>query len=166
MVTLEGLSGRFPDNLRVKTLAIHDRQGAWLTLHDVRFDWSPMAMVWRQARIYVFSASVLDIPRLPVSDPTPQHAQPTSSSPSALRMGVDIRKLEVGQINVGAPLAGQAASFRVSGHGRLANIDPVINGLSLPKLPRSDIAIQVTRLDQAGRSACPRQRGRASWPCT
>ncbi|PAK79298.1 translocation/assembly module TamB domain-containing protein [Acetobacter fabarum] len=150
MVTLDGLSGRFPDNLRVKTLAIHDRQGAWLTLHDVRFDWSPMAMVWRQARIYVFSASVLDIPRLPVSDPTPQPAQPTSSSPSALRMGVDIRKLEVGQINVGAPLAGQAASFRVSGHGRLANIDPVINGLSLPKLPRSDIAIQVTRLDQTG----------------
>jgi translocation and assembly module TamB len=38
----------------------------------------------------------------------------------------------------------------VSGHGRLASIDAVINGLSLPKLPRSDIAIQVTRLDQTG----------------
>jgi translocation and assembly module TamB len=87
MVTLEGVSGRFPDNLRVKTLAIHDRQGAWLTLHDVRFDWSPMAMVWRQARIYVFSASVLDIPRLPVSDPTPRPAQPESSSPSAPAYG-------------------------------------------------------------------------------
>ncbi|MDE7546800.1 translocation/assembly module TamB domain-containing protein [Acetobacter fabarum] len=150
MVTLEGVSGRFPDNLRVKTLAIHDRQGAWLTLHDVRFDWSPIAMVWRQARIYEFSASGLDIPRLPVSEPTPQSAQPELSSPSALRMGVDIRRLEVGRINVGASLAGQAASFRVSGHGRLANIDAVLNGLSLPKLPHSDIAIQVTRLDQTG----------------
>ena len=150
MVTLTDLSGRFPDNLRVKTLAIHDRQGAWLTLHDVRFDWSPMAMVWRQARIYVFSASALDIPRLPVSDPAAKPVAPASSAPSALRLGVDIRKLEVGRINVGAALAGQPASFRVSGHGRLANIDPVINGLSLPKLPRSDIGLQVTRLDQPG----------------
>ncbi|WP_338331484.1 translocation/assembly module TamB domain-containing protein [Acetobacter sp. LMG 32666] len=150
MVRLAGLSGRFPDNLHVATLAIHDRQGAWLTLHDVRLDWSPLAMVWRQAKIYAFTAGELDIPRLPVSDATPQPTPVAPSAPSALRLGVDIRRLEVGRINVGAPLAGQAASFRVSGHGKLANIDPVINGLSLPKLPQSDIALQVTRLDQAG----------------
>lgn len=150
MVTLTGLSGRFPDNLRVANLAIRDRQGVWLTLHDVRLDWSPLAMLWRQARIYAFTASELDIPRLPVSDTTTKPAQQTASAPSALRLGVDLRKLEIGRINVGAPLAGQAASFRVSGHGRLANIDPLINGLSLPQLPYSDIALQVTRLDVAG----------------
>ena len=151
MVALSGLSGRFPDNVRVATLAIHDRQGAWLTLHDVRLDWSPVAMLWRQARIYALTAAELDIPRLPVSNATSPPAQQTPSAPSALRLGVDLRKLEVGRINVGAPLAGQAASFRVSGHGRLANIDPLINGLSLPRLPRSDIALQVTRLDVPGR---------------
>ncbi|MFT8417902.1 MAG: translocation/assembly module TamB domain-containing protein [Acetobacter sp.] len=150
MVRLSGLSGRFPDRLRVATLAIHDTQGAWLTLHDVRLDWSPIAMVWRQARIYAFTAEELDIPRLPVSDTTVPPAPQAPSAPSALRLGVDLRKLDVGRINVGAPLAGQAASFRVSGHGKLANIDPLINGLSLPTLPRSDIALQVTRLDVAG----------------
>ncbi len=149
MVTLAGLSGRFPDNLHVATLAIHDRQGAWLTLHDVRLDWSPLAILGRQARIYAFTAAQLDIPRLPVSDPAAKPAQP-ASSPSSLRLGVDIRRLEVGRINVGAPLAGQAASFSVSGHGKLGNIDPIINGLTLPKLPRSDIGLQVKRLDKAG----------------
>ncbi|MFT8518101.1 translocation/assembly module TamB domain-containing protein [Acetobacter syzygii] len=151
MVTLSGLSGRFPDNFRVATLEIHDRQGAWLTLHDVRLDWSPLAMLGRQARIYAFTAAELDIPRLPVSDSAAQPAKAESpSAPSSLRLGVDIRKLEVGRINVGAPLAGQAASFSVSGRGKLGNIDPVINGLSLPRLPRSDIALQVKRLDVPG----------------
>lgn len=150
MVTLAGLSGRFPDNLRVASLAIRDRQGVWLTLHDVRLDWSPIAMLWRQARIYAFTAAELDIPRLPVSDATPTPAQQAPSSPSALRLGVDLRRLAIGRIHVGAPLAGQEASFKVSGHGRLANIDPLINGLSLPQLPHSDIALQVTRLDEAG----------------
>lgn len=150
MVTLSGLSGRFPDNFRVAMLAVNDRQGAWLTLHDVRLDWSPLAMLARQARIYAFTAAELDIPRLPVSKVKQQTTPAAPSAPSSLRLGVDIRKLEVGRINVGAPLAGQAASFSVSGHGKLGNIDPVINGLSLPKLPRSDIALQVKRLDAPG----------------
>ncbi|WP_230975414.1 translocation/assembly module TamB domain-containing protein [Acetobacter garciniae] len=148
-VVIEGLSGRFPDRFALARLDIKDTQGVWLSLHDIRLDWSPLALLGRTARINAFTAAELDMARLPVSS---QPAKPASSqgSSSSLRLGVDIRQLAVQRINVGAPIAGQAASFSVSGHGRISNIDPVLNGLSLPSLPRSDIALAVQRLDKAG----------------
>ncbi|MGX7345791.1 translocation/assembly module TamB domain-containing protein [Acetobacter pasteurianus] len=149
MIGLSGMSGRFPDNFRLDTLEIRDKQGAWLTLHNVALNWSPLAIIGRTARIYAVTADELDIPRLPVSDPA-KPATPSKSSPSALHLGVDIRKLAVGRINVGAALAGSPASFALAGHGKISNIDPVINGLSLPSLPGADIALHLKRLDAAG----------------
>ena len=44
-VGLDGLSGRFPDALRVATVELRDTKGAYLTLHDVALDWSPLRLV-------------------------------------------------------------------------------------------------------------------------
>ncbi|WP_281701484.1 translocation/assembly module TamB domain-containing protein [Acetobacter malorum] len=149
-VTLAGMSGRFPDNFHLDSIALHDKDGVWLSLRNVDLNWSPLSMVWRTARIYTLKADELNIPRLPVSDPNAAPAAPASTSKSKLGLSVDIRTLAVQRINVGAPLAGVPASFSLAGHGSLSSIDPVIDGLSLPTLPKSDIALHVKRLDASG----------------
>lgn len=149
MVALSGLSGRFPDNFHLDSIALHDKQGVWLSLKNIDLNWSPLSLVGRTARIYAIKADQLDIPRLPVSDTQAAPAKP-STSKSSLGLGIDIQDLAVRRINVGAPLAGTAASFSLGGHGRLSSIDPVLNGLTLPSLPKSDIALSVKRLDAEG----------------
>src|SRR4051812_19276551 len=46
-VAIAGLSGRFPDALRVATVELRDTKGAYLTLRDVALDWSPLRLVQR-----------------------------------------------------------------------------------------------------------------------
>lgn len=149
MVNITGLAGRFPDHLRVSQIAIKDKQGVWLSLKNLDLDWSLLALLGRTARVYSVSADELDIPRLPVSDPQSASAS-SSSGPSKLGMGLDIRKLAIGRINVGAPLAGEAASFALNGHGSLSSLDAVLNGVSLPDLPKADIGLALKRLDKEG----------------
>lgn len=148
-VSITGLSGRFPDNLHVGEIALKDKQGVWLSLKNLTLDWSPLALVGRTAKVYAVTADELDIPRLPVADDTQATTAP-STAPSKLGMGIDIRKLEVGRIQVGPALAGEAASFALSGHASLSSIDDVLNGVSLPHLPKSNIGLSVKRLDKEG----------------
>ncbi|MCX2560266.1 translocation/assembly module TamB domain-containing protein [Acetobacter farinalis] len=150
-VTLAGMSGRFPDHFHLDSIALHDTQGVWLSLRNVDLNWSPVSMLWRTARIYALTADELAIPRLPVADPAAPPSPPaTTATKSKLGLSVDIRTLAVRRIAVGAALAGVPASFSLSGHGSLSSIDPVIDGLSLPNLPKSDIALHVKRLDASG----------------
>ncbi|MGV4876621.1 translocation/assembly module TamB domain-containing protein [Acetobacter indonesiensis] len=149
MVNITGLTGRFPDKFHLDSFALKDKQGVWLSLTNIDLNWSPLSLVARTARIYAITADQLAIPRLPVSDSTAASSTP-SNSKSNLGIGIDIQKLAVKRIDVGAPLAGVPASFSLGGHGRLSSIDPVMNGLTLPSLPKSDIALTVKRLDAEG----------------
>ena len=49
-VAIAGLGGRFPDALRVATVELRDTKGAYLTLHDVVLDWSPLRLGGARAR--------------------------------------------------------------------------------------------------------------------
>ena len=50
-VRIAGLAGRFPDALRLRHAEVSDAQGVWLTLDDVALDWSPLALLHREARV-------------------------------------------------------------------------------------------------------------------
>ena len=55
-VVIAGLGGRFPDALRLARAEVHDTQGPWLVLDDVVLDWSPLALLHREARIDLLTA--------------------------------------------------------------------------------------------------------------
>ena len=46
-VAIAGLGGRFPDALRVAPVELRDTKGAYLALHDVVLDWSPLRLAER-----------------------------------------------------------------------------------------------------------------------
>ncbi|MCQ8239789.1 translocation/assembly module TamB domain-containing protein [Rhizosaccharibacter radicis] len=147
-VRIEGLSGRFPDALRLRHVEVRDREGAWLSVDDILLDWSPLRLLGLRAVVQQASIGRLAIPRLPVADPNaPPAPAAQPGAKSGLHLGVDLRQLRVGRLEIGAPVAGTAAVLSIDGHARLADLAPLLSGFSVPDLPDADIALGVRRLD-------------------
>ena len=135
IVRLQGLSGRFPDALRVATVRVSDAKGPYVTINGLVLDWSPLKLVHRIAQIDLLRADRLEFARLPESD------KKTSSSSSSfnLPVQVDLRRLHVDKAIIGAPVAGAAAIFALDGSG------------TLPTLTEGTVQLEANRLDSPGR---------------
>jgi translocation and assembly module TamB len=117
MVVMSGLSGRFPDALRLAHLDIRDAKGAWLSLDNVVLDWSPTALIGRIAAIDRLTAERISVPRLPEPAASDAPAKPASKGGFSLPVHVDLRALHVARLELGAPVAGAAAIAKIDGDG-------------------------------------------------
>ena len=138
MVVVTGLSGRFPDALRVAHAELRDSQGTWISIDHLVLDWSPTALFGRTARIDLLSAERVAIPRLAVPSNAPAPARPASQHGFSLPVQIDLRALHVARLDLGAPLAGAAAVAKIDG-------DAVVDSL---EDARANIAI--FRVDAPG----------------
>ncbi len=135
MVRLQGLSGRFPDALRVGQVQVSDAKGPYLTISGLILDWSPLQLVHRIARIDLLEADQLDFARLPESE-----SKASSSSGSFnMPVQVELRQLRVRKALIGAPVAGVAATLALDGSARL------------PTLTEGNAHLEANRLDSPGR---------------
>ena len=66
-VRLAGISGRFPDALRIAQVELRDPQGDYATIEDFAFDWSPGLLLHRQIVIDRLAAARVVADRLPAS---------------------------------------------------------------------------------------------------
>ena len=130
-VAIAGLGGRFPDALRVATVELRDTKGAYLTLHDVVLDWSPLRLAER----------VLDIDRLTAASGSvarqPEPSSSTSSS-SGLPVRLVVHHLHVGRLELAPAVVGAPYTLALNGSGRLDSYSAGQGQLA------------VTRLDAAG----------------
>ncbi|MBB2155799.1 DUF490 domain-containing protein [Gluconacetobacter diazotrophicus] len=147
-VTLQGVSGRFPDALRIGHIALNDRNGTWLAIDGLVLDWRPTYLLARRARIDRIAMDRLAIPRLQAASTTP--SAPSTGRKGGLDLGIDIRAVHIARIEVGADIAGVAADFALDGQARLAHIAPVLNGVSVATLPDARIDLRLKRLDRDG----------------
>mgnify|MGYP001202182172 FL=1 len=113
--TVEGLEGLIPFNIGVRRVVLADGEGPWLTVKDIRIDWSPATLL--HGRVYVgnVSASTVNLDRAPKSAPSgdsERHAPP--SLPTRIPP-VTVERISIGEFNLGELVAGRAASFRVDG---------------------------------------------------
>jgi translocation and assembly module TamB len=136
VVTLAGLSGRFPDALRLERLEVRDARGVWLDAQGVRLDWSPLALLGRSARVDVLAATHIGVARFPAAAPGPKAAG--GGGGFSLPVQVDVRSLDVGRLDLGPAVAGAAAVLQVSGHARVASLEA------------GSAALELTRRDAPG----------------
>ncbi len=136
-VVIAGLGGRFPDALRLAHAEVHDAQGAWLLLDNVALDWSPLALLHKEARVDLLTAGRVRVPRLPVSQPAPA-GQPASSQPFSLPVRVSVQSIRIARAEIGAPVAGTAAVLALDGRAHLASLQD------------GDADVTIDRLDSAG----------------
>ncbi|MBV9734586.1 MAG: translocation/assembly module TamB domain-containing protein [Acidisphaera sp.] len=137
-VVVVGLSGWFPDAPRIAHLEIRDSGGAWLTIDDLALDWSALRLVGGDAAIRRLAVARVAVARLPESHPSPGPAHPQQKS-SGLPVRVDVDALRIGRLDLGAPVAGTAASVSIEGDAHLAS------------LTQGEADVTIQRLDGAGR---------------
>eukprot|EP01037_Dinobryon_pediforme_P005739 gene5739-5802_t len=66
-VEIAGIEGRFPDDFSVGRIAMADAQGVWLEIEGVRLDWSPTALLHKEAKIALLAARRIHVSRYPAS---------------------------------------------------------------------------------------------------
>jgi translocation and assembly module TamB len=130
MVVLTGLSGRFPDALRIGHLEIRDSAGAWLVADDAALDWSPLALLHKVARIDSLSAARIAALRAPQSS----GGSSKPSSGGSLPVRVELRRLHVDRLELAAPLAGRPAVLALDGHAALDSAEAGEGALALRRL--------------------------------
>ncbi len=132
-VVLRGLSGRFPDALRLAHAEVRDAQGAWLTLDGVALDWSPLALAGRVAEIDRLTVAHVGVPRLAVASAPAKPVKPSSGGFS-LPVRVELRAVQVARIDIGAPVAGSAASVTIAGSGAFRSLDDAAARLTVTRV--------------------------------
>ncbi|HWB50311.1 MAG TPA: translocation/assembly module TamB domain-containing protein [Stellaceae bacterium] len=112
MVTIDGLSGRFPDRLHAGRIVVNDPQGTWLTIDEARIDWSPLRLLHGEAKIDALTAAHVAVARRPA----PSAATASSSGGGNLPLRIAVDRLDVARLDLAAPVAGVGASLAIKGH--------------------------------------------------
>jgi len=116
---ISGISGFIPTDLRVAKIALSDPQGVWLSIEDAHVAWSFASLFSGQLKIDDVSAGKIDALRPPLPSKAP--SQPASSSGGvSLPFGIDLDRLAVGDLHVGAPLGGVDSHWKLEGNAVVA----------------------------------------------
>lgn len=141
-VRIEGFSGALSSRATIERITVSDPDGIWLTVSDVAMSWNRSALLRGAIDIEEISAGQIDLPRLPLPAegevPTPEAGVPFALPD--LPVSVELEDLALAQVNLGAPLFGEAASLSVNGSASLSDGEG-----------QADLAIQ--RLDKGGEVA-------------
>lgn len=136
MVHLEGVSGRFPEALKVGRIDVSDAKGVYVSVSGLVLNWSPLKLLNRTAQIDLLTATRVAFGRLPEAGPP---SKSPSSSAFSLPVRVDLRHLHVDAAAIGAPVAGAAAVLSLDGAGVLET------------LTEGTVHLDAERLDSSGR---------------
>ncbi len=117
-ITISGLAGHFPADLKLAHLNVTDANGVWLTGDALELRWNPEDLLARQLHVTSLTAATISVSRAPAASATPSKSGKTSVP--AIRLAVD--HLEIGTLNVGAALAGTPVTLAVSGNAHLQSL--------------------------------------------
>ncbi len=140
---IAGIEGFLPFDMRIDRVRLGDPQGYWLEIDGARFHLVPSALLHLKVEIATVGAERVALNRLPPSAPMPEPPEPFTfprlpELPKSLPVAVDVVRIFVDRLELGQPVIGQAAAFRIDGHART---DEVANRLS--------VDLRIDRVDQA-----------------
>lgn len=133
-VKISDIDGFVPANMGIGRIELADAKGPFAVIEGLNIAWSPLALASGMVSAEAIDARKVSLSRLPELPPAPE----STSSPVLPRL--DISRLTVPQIDIAAPVMGQAMQLSLAGSARLT--DPA-QGLFL------DFALD--RLDHAGK---------------
>jgi translocation and assembly module TamB len=133
ILEIGSIEGFVPFDFVIRDIAMSDRDGAWLRLGWVDLGWSPSALLGGTLEIDRIVVDRIDLARAPVAqdEVAAEVEVPAESEPftwPSLPVAIDLHHLSVGEIALGAPLLGEAATFRAAA---AAKIGDVADGVTL-----------------------------------
>ncbi|MEH6646641.1 translocation/assembly module TamB domain-containing protein [Sulfitobacter sp.] len=122
-VSLDGFQGALSSAASFDRMTISDSDGIWLTLEDVVLNWNRSALLRGRLEVEELSAGRIDIPRLPVGEeqalPDAEATPFTLPKLPELPVAIDIKAITIAQVNLGAPLVGEAVQLQMNANATL-----------------------------------------------
>jgi translocation and assembly module TamB len=131
-----GLEGAVPFDLRLARLELADRDGVWLTVENATVDLDVAALLRGTVRVDRVTAGRILVARAPLPSTTPSSPSTEPFSLPHLPVAIEVGRLDVPSIELGAPLLGEPASFTLGGNASL-------------HLGRANAALSLLRLGSA-----------------
>eukprot|EP01031_Cornospumella_fuschlensis_P008811 gene8811-10844_t len=113
-VEVRDLSGFVPSDLRVGTIVLSDPEGTFARIEDLHLAWSPLSLLSGTVDVSALTAARVHALRKPELPPGPDTA-----SGGLPNLRVVVERLEAPQIQIDAPVMGQAAEASFAGALRL-----------------------------------------------
>ena len=126
-LVVSGLSGHFPDDVRLAHMEVRDGDGPWLIAEDLALTWTPSRLARKDVKIERLSAGKVELLRLP-----PRSDK--ESEPFELHGRIDVDRLDVARLEIGASVAGAFAAVTVQGEAHVASIDEIETTLEVRRL--------------------------------
>ena len=152
-LSLQGLSGFVPTDLKVARIELADRQGTWLTVEDAELRWSFLSLLGGRLRIDTVAARRIDVARAPESTKAEPAPATGKSGTLQLPVGVDLQSLSVDELHLGAALAQVDSRWKLSGNALLPA------DLAEGRLKLDELISQRIRLDQINEGFAELRRG-------
>ena len=112
---ISGISGFIPTDLQIAKIALSDSQGVWLNIEQAHLSWSFASLFAGPLKVDEVTAQRIEVlrPPLPANEPSP----PTSSGGAGLPLDLELDRLAVGDLHVGAALGGVDSHWKLQGDG-------------------------------------------------
>ncbi len=114
-IEVTGLTGSVPFDIGVGRIALADKDGEWLVLRGLRLHVQPLALFSRRLHIAWLGASAIDMARAPSPQADEKNPEKTKSFHLPLRIELD--RLAIRHIGLGASLTGTPAILALDAHG-------------------------------------------------
>jgi translocation and assembly module TamB len=115
-VTLEGLGGRFPQQIQIGRISLQNATGVWLAVEHISLAWQPWRLLAGTADIDALEIGHIELAQLP-----PASAEQTPSKPFSLPLAVQLRRLHLARIDIAEAITGRAMRFGIDGHAQLTS---------------------------------------------
>ncbi|ODT19411.1 MAG: type II secretion system protein GspN, partial [Kaistia sp. SCN 65-12] len=113
-LSLQGLSGFIPTDVKIERVELADRQGPWLTIEDAQVRWSFLSLLSGRVHVDIVAARRIDVARAP--EPAKTDAGSTKAGGSLqLPIGIDLQALSIDELHVGAALAQVDSRWKITG---------------------------------------------------
>jgi translocation and assembly module TamB len=114
-VRVSGLQGSLPSHLLLDRFELVDQRGVWLRAEKIRLDWSPLSYLQGRLHVDDLHVETLEMQRLPQSSsPTP--------SPDPKIPQIDVDRVSISVVKLGAELAGMPATLAAQGGAHLRTV--------------------------------------------
>jgi translocation and assembly module TamB len=114
-LAVEAPAGRWPGRLAAASVTLADSAGPWLTIEDFELRWNPWALISRRIRVESLTAGSVAFERPPSLPERASPAQGGGLEPMRLLLRTRVEGLDVGRLQLGEALLGEASVWRVDG---------------------------------------------------
>jgi len=114
---ISGLQGLLPFDVRIGRISVADEEGEWLRVDEARLELDPADLVAGRLRARQLGAERVELERLPETGAAPSTGPAIPALPALPDQfpPVSVDRVYVNEIQLGAPVLGEAARFRLDG---------------------------------------------------